>query len=405
MVDAALQSGTADRRVRVRGVRPAPAGRPALRRRRRHRSPARADRSSSASRDAELAWLRDNEVVRCRHPRLARRLPLQRRASGLPRGRALLPRLAAARRRGHLRRGGHPRDPHPERAELRLRRSRPPPRAWCSAAVGRPLAEMGSRRTGEYSAVAAARAAYIAGFAATSNLEAGRTLGHSHDGHRRALLHPAARQRGRGVPRAGRRDRRRHHPARRHLRHRERRRDAPSRSPAPSSAPSASTPATCRPSSAAARAPARRARRRQHPHHRHQRPRRVRDRRPVRRPPSTRTVSAPRSSPGRAPRPPAWSTSSSPTPNDAGDWVSVAKTSAAKASVGGRKDAVRRLDATGTAREEIVLLGDGPAGEPELDSTCGRERALARPAHRRGRADERYLGARAQPVLARTTPR
>ncbi len=46
-----------------------------------------------------------------------------------------------------------------------------------SAASGRPLAEMGSRRTGERSAVAAARAAYIAGFDATSNLEAGRDWG------------------------------------------------------------------------------------------------------------------------------------------------------------------------------------------------------------------------------------
>jgi nicotinate phosphoribosyltransferase len=46
-----------------------------------------------------------------------------------------------------------------------------------SAARGRPLAEMGSRRTGERSAVAAARAGYIAGFGATSNLEAGRTWG------------------------------------------------------------------------------------------------------------------------------------------------------------------------------------------------------------------------------------
>ena len=46
-----------------------------------------------------------------------------------------------------------------------------------SAAEGRPLAEMGSRRTGERSAVAAARAAFIAGFGATSNLEAGRTWG------------------------------------------------------------------------------------------------------------------------------------------------------------------------------------------------------------------------------------
>ncbi|MFZ2963687.1 MAG: nicotinate phosphoribosyltransferase [Rhodoglobus sp.] len=43
-----------------------------------------------------------------------------------------------------------------------------------SAAEGRPLAEMGSRRANEHAAVAAARAAFIAGFGATSNLEAGR---------------------------------------------------------------------------------------------------------------------------------------------------------------------------------------------------------------------------------------
>ena len=46
-----------------------------------------------------------------------------------------------------------------------------------NAAVGRPLAEMGSRRASERAAVAAARAAFIAGFGATSNLEAGRTWG------------------------------------------------------------------------------------------------------------------------------------------------------------------------------------------------------------------------------------
>ena len=46
-----------------------------------------------------------------------------------------------------------------------------------SAADGRPLAEMGSRRATERGAVAAARAAFIAGFSATSNLEAGRTWG------------------------------------------------------------------------------------------------------------------------------------------------------------------------------------------------------------------------------------
>ncbi len=46
-----------------------------------------------------------------------------------------------------------------------------------SAAGGRPLIEMGSRRTHEQAAVAAARAAYLAGFAGTSNLEANRRYG------------------------------------------------------------------------------------------------------------------------------------------------------------------------------------------------------------------------------------
>jgi nicotinate phosphoribosyltransferase len=46
-----------------------------------------------------------------------------------------------------------------------------------SAAEGRPLIEMGSRRTHEQAAVAAARAAYLAGFAGTSNLAAQRRYG------------------------------------------------------------------------------------------------------------------------------------------------------------------------------------------------------------------------------------
>ncbi|KGM13934.1 nicotinate phosphoribosyltransferase [Cellulomonas bogoriensis] len=45
------------------------------------------------------------------------------------------------------------------------------------AAIGRPCLEMGSRRTHEESAVAAARATAVAGFAGTSNLEAGRRYG------------------------------------------------------------------------------------------------------------------------------------------------------------------------------------------------------------------------------------
>lgn len=46
-----------------------------------------------------------------------------------------------------------------------------------TAAAGRPVVEMGSRRTHERAAVDAALAAYVAGFASTSNLEAGRRYG------------------------------------------------------------------------------------------------------------------------------------------------------------------------------------------------------------------------------------
>lgn len=61
-----------------------------------------------------------------------------------------------------------------------------------SAAQGRPLIEMGSRRTHEEAAVACARAAYLAGFTATSNLEAGRRHGVPTSGtsaHAFTLLH------------------------------------------------------------------------------------------------------------------------------------------------------------------------------------------------------------------------
>ncbi|XRQ05055.1 nicotinate phosphoribosyltransferase [Actinomadura welshii] len=64
------------------------------------------------------------------------------------------------------------------------------------AARDRPLIEMGSRRTHERAAVAAARAAYIAGFATTSNLEAGRRYGVPTAGtsaHSFTLLHDSER--------------------------------------------------------------------------------------------------------------------------------------------------------------------------------------------------------------------
>ncbi|MBG6083619.1 nicotinate phosphoribosyltransferase [Zhihengliuella flava] len=66
-----------------------------------------------------------------------------------------------------------------------------------AAAHGRPCVEMGSRRTHEESAVAAARAAMIAGFASTSNLEAGHRYGLTTVGtaaHSFTLLHDSERE-------------------------------------------------------------------------------------------------------------------------------------------------------------------------------------------------------------------
>jgi nicotinate phosphoribosyltransferase len=61
-----------------------------------------------------------------------------------------------------------------------------------AAACERPCIEMGSRRTHEEAAVAAARAAYLVGFASSSNLEAGRRYGVPTTGtsaHAFTLLH------------------------------------------------------------------------------------------------------------------------------------------------------------------------------------------------------------------------
>jgi nicotinate phosphoribosyltransferase len=61
----------------------------------------------------------------------------------------------------------------------------------------RPIIEMGSRRTHELAAVAAARVAYVAGFSSTSNLEAGRRYGVPTRGtaaHSFTLLHATERE-------------------------------------------------------------------------------------------------------------------------------------------------------------------------------------------------------------------
>src|SRR5215470_10117815 len=66
-----------------------------------------------------------------------------------------------------------------------------------TAAGERPIIEMGSRRTHEQAAVAAARAAYMAGFSATSNLRAGLDYGVPTAGtsaHAFTLVHDDERQ-------------------------------------------------------------------------------------------------------------------------------------------------------------------------------------------------------------------
>ncbi|MFD4420881.1 nicotinate phosphoribosyltransferase [Agromyces sp. NPDC058484] len=78
--------------------------------------------------------------------------------------------------------------------------------------------------------------------------------------------------------------------------------------------------------------------------------------------------------------------------DDAGGWVAVAKASTQKSSVGGRKNAARRLDAARTAREEIVFVGDGPDGEDEFEAGS-RLRPLMVQLMKHGVADPAFLGA------------
>ena len=88
------------------------------------------------------------------------------------------------------------------------------------AAGDRPCIEMGSRRTHEEAAVAAARAAYVAGFATQLEPRRPGAVRRADGRHQRAQLHAAARHRGGRVPRAGGVARHRHDAARRHLRRR-----------------------------------------------------------------------------------------------------------------------------------------------------------------------------------------
>lgn len=78
--------------------------------------------------------------------------------------------------------------------------------------------------------------------------------------------------------------------------------------------------------------------------------------------------------------------------DDAGEWVSVAKKSAEKASVGGRKSVRRLLNARGTAHAELIFLGDGPGGEAEGTEFLANSREVLEHFVSNGEVDERYTG-------------
>ena len=283
MLQAALRSGAARPALRLRGLRPPPARRAPLRRRR--PAPAGCSRPLEEFRfgDDELAGLRRRGVVDEATLRLAGRLPLLRRHLRL---------RARASATSPARRCSSSRAPSPRRVLLEtlvlsiLNHDCASPSAaarMATAAGGRPCIEMGSRRTHEEAAVAAARAAYVAGFA-THQQPRGRAAATAS----RRPAPPRTRSRCCTTTSA-----------------------TPSRPRSPPRArarPCSSTPTTCaeavatrgrgrragarrgparlrRPAACwpARSAPARRARRHRHPDRRHARPRRVRDRRARRR--------------------------------------------------------------------------------------------------------------------------
>jgi nicotinate phosphoribosyltransferase len=238
------------------------------------------------------------------------------------------------------------------------------------AAGGKPLAEMGSRRTGERSAVAAARAAYIAGFSATSNLEAGRSYGIPTMGtaaHSFPLLHDIEQGVRTAVEVAG-------------------------TGLGAVRIDSGDLPVVVA------------------------RVRRLLDELGATRTRITVTNDLDEHTVAALAATPVDSFgvgtsvvvgSGSPTmgmvyklvahENDAGEWVSVAKKSADKASVGGRKSVRRAYDARGVATAELIFLGDGPGGESEgselAETTGGSAREVLVPLAVDGAVQTEHTGA------------
>ena len=162
--------------VRLRGVRPPAAGRPALRRRRRNRPVPRGAAGVPVRGRGDRATCADAGSSTRRPATGWPATASPATSAGMPRGRSTSPahRSSSSSRRS-------PRACVLETLVLSILNHDTAIASAASrmtaAAGDRPCIEMGSRRTHEEAAVAAARAAYIAGFATTSNLEAGRRYG------------------------------------------------------------------------------------------------------------------------------------------------------------------------------------------------------------------------------------
>nr|WP_284287881.1 hypothetical protein [Angustibacter aerolatus] len=262
-----------------------------------------------------------------------------------------------------------------------------------AAAEGRPCIEMGSRRTHEEAAVAAARAAYVAGFGSTSNLEAGRRYGVPTSGtsaHAFTLLHDDERaafeaqvaSQGAGttllvdtydveaavrlaVEVAG-------------------------RDLGAVRLDSGDLLAQAR----QVREQARRPGQPRHPDHRHQRPRRVRDRRARRRPGRRVRRRHAGSSSARAPRPRAWSTSLVARENAAGEPRGRREAQRRQGRCRGRKHA-GRLVVDGVAQAEVLrpwpreVEGERPL---QVEPGARRRGGAPRAARRRPRPAPRLAG-------------
>ena len=382
MLQAALADGTAHRRcVFEVFTRRLPAG-PPLRGARRDRPGARGARDGSGSATAELDWLADERRGRRRaRSRTWRTTGSPARSCGYAEGEVFFPSSPVMVVEGTF-------------AEAVLLETlvlsilnydsavASAASRMTSAAVDRPCLEMGSRRAHEEAAVAAARAAVVAGFAGTSNLEAGRRYGLATIGtaaHAFTLLHDdEAAAFAAQVAALG----RGHDAAGRHLRRAPRRRARAGGGRARGSVRCGSTPGDLGVLAHEVRAQLDAAGAR-----------------------STRiTVTSDldeyaiaalavgarghlrRGHVGgdrvRARRRAGWSTSWSPARAPTGCSQPVAKAARGKTSVGGRKAAARRLGADGRAVEEVLVTGPDDDGRGAGSPTDATLRAAARPAGR-----------------------